>query len=427
MYENGKKARPSDRAFSYLLSYRVFSETYQKSKLSENALFFGLIDGIRMIIDSLFISDSLSELHHSHLIKAVNKNYYDGFNKPLFLNYKNIIDACLISIDSFPEDCITKSGIIKARKQFLNAVKYSVHQLKTDIILLAASTKRLFGKNADERVNTEGILISNGFTLSEYFPDILFTNGDNGTALILEMEIEAALKKIKMINEPDVLHLADVGHLSKDKIIVINGLGLLGMSALEYLIDNNINDEQIIVISNYTKDLKALINGRDIKLYQNLKLIEKEIANNIELIINCTHNSTNLIDYEAINHIQNGQQINVIDVAVPYGFPEEEFLKCKNINRQDGGNAYIENGLEFFFNPEICGLTENVLYGCFAETVVLAAYLKANPNEILNLKEFDFFNVNHKTKKLIKTLFEKYKIGISPVPYNFNKRMMEEK
>ncbi|MCX6153427.1 MAG: hypothetical protein NT007_04625 [Candidatus Kapabacteria bacterium] len=205
--------------------------------------------------------------------------------------------------------------------------------------------------------------------------------------------------------------------------IVINGLGLLGLSALEFLIDRNIDDEQIIVISNYTKDLKELINGKNIKLYQNLKLIDKGIASNIELIINCTHNATNIIDFEAITHIQNGQQINVIDVAVPYGFPEEEFLKCKNVKRQDGGNAYIEKGLEFFFNPEICGLTENVLYGCFAETVVLSAYLKANPNEILNLKDFDFFNVNKKTKNFVKTLFEKYKIGIAPEPYNFNRRM----
>ena len=143
----------------------------------------------------------------------------------------------------------------------------------------------------------------------------------------------------------------------------------------------------------------------------------------IELIINCTHNPINLIDFETINHIQSGQTVNIIDVAVPYGFPEEEYLKCSNVNRQDGGNAYIENGLEYFFNPEICGLTENVIYGCFAETMCLAAYLKENPSDFEHIKDFDFFNVNRKTKDFVKGLFNKYQIGISPEPFNFNKRM----
>ncbi|MCX6155215.1 MAG: hypothetical protein NT007_13760, partial [Candidatus Kapabacteria bacterium] len=204
----------------------------------------------------VFMANILDYKMQTNYRNFLGKNIGSEIFRPMFLEFNNVLNGCLIQLDIFPEDCITKSGIIKARKQFLNAVKYSVHQLKTDIILLAASTKRLFGKNADERVNSEGLLISNGFTLSEYFPDILFTNGDNGTALILEMEIEANLQEILSNNhKPN---------------IVINGLGLLGLSALEFLIDRNIDDEQIIVISNYTKDLKELINGKNIKLYQNL-------------------------------------------------------------------------------------------------------------------------------------------------------------
>ena len=89
--------------------------------------------------------------------------------------------------------------------------------------------------------------------------------------------------------------------------------------------------------------------------------IESIDRHKIRAIINCTHNPEQIISAEKINHIQNGQSINVIDVAVPYGFPEAEFSKCHNVYRQDGGNAYMNNTLEFFFNPELCALTENVL------------------------------------------------------------------
>ncbi len=361
-----------------------------------------------MELDCLFISDSMSEYHLEWLIKSIGKSNCIDYNKPLLLKYYNYSKCCLISINSLPQEFLNKVGIIKARKQFLNAVKYSVENLQSEIILLAASTKRLFGKNLEERVDSNGILSINGNTLNEFYPNVLFTNGDNGTSIILDMEIESNLSKINKDNPKPYF--------------VINGLGLLGMSSLEYLLSSHINDEQIIVISNYTKDLKEVINGREIKLFQNILQIDKEIGNKIELIINCTHNPTNIIDLKAINHIQNGQQIYVIDVAVPYGFPEEEYLKCKNVIRQDGGNAYIEKGLEFFFNPELCGLTENVLYGCFAETIALSAYLKENPNEFLNIRDYDFFNVNKKTKKFVKDLFDKYGIGIAPKPYNFMKR-----
>jgi hypothetical protein len=80
------------------------------------------------------------------------------------------------------------------------------------------------------------------------------------------------------------------------------------------------------------------------------------------------------------------------------------------------------NGLEFYFNPDICGLTENVLYGCFAETMCLAAFLKENLDKKDFLHDFDFFNVNKETKSFVKSLFDKYGVGIAPVPYNFNKR-----
>ncbi|MBM2815773.1 MAG: hypothetical protein HW421_2535 [Ignavibacteria bacterium] len=335
----------------------------------------------------------------------------DSFYKPQFLEFSNSITGSLIAIDIFPGAFLCKTGIIKARRQFLQALKYSVDNLDVRIVLLAASTKRLFGKEIELRVNWDGLLDDMGFTLQELYPHILFTNGDNGTAAILNMEIDSILKKAEIITGKN--------------IVIINGLGLLGLDSLEYLLGKNLTDEQIIIISNHTMDLKELIGDRNISVFPNIKSIKIEDNDKIRSIINCTHNPSSLITADNLQFIQNGQSIHVIDVAVPYGFPEDEYKKCKNVFRQDGGNAYIENGLEFFFNPEICGLTEKIIYGCFAETIALSAYLKENPEELDYIRCFDYFNVNKKTKDFVKSLFQKYGIGNAPEPFNFNKLVVQ--
>ena len=363
--------------------------------------------------DFVLFSNLLTKKSQEEIIISQGSPILGSFYKPIFLEYNKITIGSLIALEHFPEDCLSKNGIIKARKQFLSALKYAIEELNAKIVLLAASTKRLFGKEIELKVNWDGHLDNSGFTLRELYPQILFTNGDNGTAAILNMEIDSIFQKAEII--------------SQNNAVIINGLGLLGLDSLEYLIDKNISDEQIIIISSHTKDLKELISSRYIKIFPDIKSIEVNDIDKIRSIINCTHNPSSLITFDNLKHIQNGQTIHVIDVAVPYGFPEEEYCKCNNIYRQDGGNAYIENGLEFFFNPEICGLTENVLYGCFAETVAISSYLKENPEEIGKISELDLFNVNKKTKNFVMELFIKYGIGIAPVPFNFNKRISEEK
>lgn len=384
-----------------------------------------------MKLDYLFFSNLLDNKSKNDFKISQGNPILYSFYKPVFVEYNNSSLGSLIALNNFPEDCISKNGIIKARKQFLQALKYSVENFKVNVVLLAASTKRLFGKEIELRVNWDGHLDNSGFTLRELYPEILFTNGDNGTAAILDMEVDAILEKIKLSSENiDSCKFLNYDHTCSGSII-INGLGLLGTNTLKHLIEKQFCDYQVIVISNHTKELDEIIGKSNVSVFTHINEIENHCCmgykNNIKLIVNCTHHPNQIITSNSINHIQNGQTIHVIDVAVPYGFPEEEFNKCQNVIRQDGGNAYIENGLNFWFNPEICGLTENVLYGCFAETVAISSYLKENPEEIENIRKLDLFNVNKETKNFVKELFKKYGIGIAPVPFNFNKRISEEK
>jgi hypothetical protein len=374
--------------------------------------------------DFCFLGNILNFIHSKNLDIALNLNNNNFYNPTFFNCYS--FDGSTIMLNSHPDEFICKNGIIKARIQFLHALKYAVENLKVKIVLLAASTKRLFGKEIELKVNWDGKVVDNGFTLRELYPDILFTNGDNGTSVILDMEIEDNLKNLKIDKENPIICDCYPKEKKCSGAVIINGLGLLGTNSLKHMVDKHFCDNQVIVISNHTKELDEIIGKSNIAVYSHINEIQNhpclKISNNVKMIINCTHHPSQIITAESISKIQNGQNIHVIDVAVPYGFPEEEYNKCKNVTRQDGGNAFIEKGLEFYFNPELCGLTENVLYGCFAETVVLSAFLKENPDKEEYLKSFDYFNVNETTKNFVKELFDKNNIGISPKPYNFMKR-----
>ncbi len=381
--------------------------------------------------DFVFLSNLLGKTSQIEFKISQGNPNLDAFYKPQLLEFNDTFIGSLIALDTLPDECISKSGIVKARKQFLEAVKYAVDKLEVKVILLAASTKRLFGKEIELKVNWEGQLDDDGFTLRELYPYVIFTNGDNGTANVLDMEVESILQADNIIPEcADSCGSMNDSHQCSGSVI-INGLGLLGTNSLLHLIENNYCDNQVIVISNHTKELTEIIGNRKVKVYSHINEIKDHCClgenNHVKMIVNCTHHPTQMISANSISHIKNGKPLHVIDVAVPYGFPEEEYGKCSNVIRQDGGNAYVEHGLEYFFNPEICGLTENVIYGCFAETMCLAAYLKENPNKKEYVNGFDFFNVNKKTKDFVKGLFINYGIGISPKPYNYMKQEPEDK
>jgi hypothetical protein len=378
-----------------------------------------------MQIDGLFVTDSSTKNNNRMVQISMGDFFENDYSKPMLFELAHNKTYGLTVLNVFPMEILTKEGIVNARRQFLRVLERNVNNYIPKVVLLAASTKRLFGKEIELRVNQEGNLDDSGFTLREQYPDLLFTNGDNGTSVILEMEIESVLEreKIKSGNE-NLCNYSMRGYQCSGSVI-INGLGLLGTNSLLQLINKQFCDKQVIIISNHTKELDSIIGKKNVSVFSNIKEIQNHCClgnnNHVKLIVNCTHHPSQMITADSIAHIQNGQVVNVIDVAVPYGFPEDEFLKCSNVIRQDGGNAFVENGLMFYFNPEICGLTENVLYGCFAEAVVLTAYLKENPEEYQNLRCYDFFNVNIKTKNFVKGLFDKYGIGIAPKPYNFMK------
>ncbi len=224
------------------------------------------------------------------------------------------------------------------------------------IILFAAGTKRLFSKSEFAGIRRD-------------YPGVVFTIGDNGTALAMLSEVVHAIESREI----------------KDgsKIAILGPNGFLGEAA--------------------TKFLRLL--GLD-----NLRLLSASKENpfadvhGVELIIACSHHASLKLRADILDHISGGNGAHVIDVCRPANLSRREFMKCRNIIRQDSGMVY-NAGIRYVFPLGArfvlrrLGISTEILYGCFGEAVALSAL----PGE--DLMMFDFLSVNRETMKLLEHAF----------------------
>ena len=106
------------------------------------------------------------------------------------------------------EEMYSRDGRKKAKAVFVEAVAWAEQQ-GAKVVLLAASTKRLFGRDGAE--------------LKARFPDMVFTIGDNGTAQLLCADIERALQRSRLEGR-------------QARILVIGPYGILGQAVSDYLL-----------------------------------------------------------------------------------------------------------------------------------------------------------------------------------------------
>ena len=267
---------------------------------------------------------------------------YGKYFKPMeyFLDEN---EGSVYCINSSPHDLLNRQGIREARKQFFAALKHA-RDNGAKVVLFAASLKRLFGAEQNELVDYDGVVSLDGKTIMDWFPEILFTNGDNGTAVILRDEIDGILEK------------ATIG-VNRGYVAVLGG-GLLGVEAIKHLRAKGLKDKQIKVVSTMSNDIKSIANGTEIGVFDTVANIDVDV----NTLLCCTHNKPLSAD-----DVENLGIKHVLDVAVPAGFTEEQYFKCKNVYRQDGGNAYNPY-IDFFFDSSIIGLAPKEMYGCFCRS-----------------------------------------------------------
>ncbi|OPL12085.1 MAG: hypothetical protein AVO34_02430 [Firmicutes bacterium ML8_F2] len=248
------------------------------------------------------------------------------------------------ALDIVTEDLYTSEGRQKAKDYFIDAVQWAKGN-GAKVILLAASTKRLFGEDANQ--------------LRKLFPDLTFTIGDNGTFYLLREETLRALENAGL--KP--------GHC---RIAILGPYGFLGEMMIEALIKKGYD---IIGAGPNISALKRITAKYGIDTYRTFAEM-----NAVDAVVACTHSKKIRLTAESVKLIRRpNRKLLVIDVAEPSNLKYREFQRCKEVViRQDAGNAYSPK-LKYVLGAisyRMFRLTRGVTFGCFAEALSIASEIK---------------------------------------------------
>jgi hypothetical protein len=319
-------------------------------------------------LDVVFISNMRDEVDRQRYLGEWHPacGHFDGPRYRI-----NGVAGRIRALDSIAQDFLGSEGKRRAREQFITAVEWAEAK-GAKVVLLAASTKRLFGED--------------GRLPKEKFPKLLFTIGDNGTTLLLQNEVLRAFREAGLSPE-------------KSRIGILGPYGLLGEQMIEAL---KAKGYTMIGAGPYVFGLDRIAGHYGIEVCQTINQMGK-----VDAIVACTHSEKIRLTASSIDHIRrNGRKLLVIDVAEPSNLIEEEYCKCRDrVVRQDAGNAYSDN-LKNVLGPISYGmlrLTRGVIFGCFAEALCLAAALQRGEE----VQKLDWFRVNGSNMKVVEELFIK--------------------
>lgn len=282
------------------------------------------------------------------------------------------------------EEMMSKEGRRLAKQQFIAATEWA-EKNGARVVLLAASTKRLFGRDGAE--------------LKARFPNLLFTIGDNGTAHMLQADVFRALSQC---------------HLGPDhtRVMVIGPYGILGRCVTRSLVAAGYE------VIGYGANEAALAEVAE--EFHIVTTYDIEHAGTVDAVIACTHSTPVKLSANDVNELRRSwRKLLVVDVAEPANLAQEEYARCREVTvRQDAGNAYspqlhyVLGGLSW----RLLMLSRGVMFGCFAEAMTLhhAIYQRGQ----LALAERNWFVVDSDGMALIERAFAD--IGFSvPAPRCF--------
>jgi len=309
------------------------------------------------------------------------------YNGPRF--YFHGVSGRTRAICSISEDISHAHTAIKAKEQCISAIEYA-QEKGAKIILLAASTKRLFGLHGEE--------------IKDMFPGLLFTIGDNGTFFLLLSETLRAFNKAGL--SPD-----------NSRVCVVGPYGLLGELIIKHLVERKFS---IVGLGSSQSRLDKMHEKYGIQTSTTYEDLGK-----VDAVIACTHSKVVKLTKERVDLIRKpNQKLLVIDVSEPSNLTKAEYKKSKDfVIRQDAGNGYSPN-LKYVLGVityKMFRLTRGVTFGCFMEALVWQLAVRNNPTDIF-FRSLDLFNINDENMKIISDLFKKYDVRI-PYPRNFGKRV----
>lgn len=335
------------------------------------------------IVDAVFITNMRDETDRRRYLGKWDpkEGHFDG---PRYVIH-GVLGRTRI-INTVTDDLGSDHGKERAQQQFIAAAEWARNH-GAKVILLAAATKRLFGETNDR--------------LQKMFPELLFTIGDNGTTLVLLNEIKRAFKEAGL-------------NPGNSRIGVLGPYGFLGELVTKDLTEKGY---KVIGVGPNQTALKRMAKNYNIEICRNFNEVGE-----VDAVVACTHSERVRLNDLAIDFLRRkNRKLLVVDVAEPSNLRKEELEKCKEIViRQDAGNAYSPN-LKYVLGAisyKMLRLTRGVTFGCFAETLSIAASIKRGEN----VKDVNWFSVNNENMKTVSHLFSK--VGfILPSPRCFGKKI----
>lgn len=278
----------------------------------------------------------------------------------------------------------SRDGRQKAKAAFVRAVEWSAEQ-GAKVILLAASTKRLFGRDGAE--------------LKRQFPHLLFTLGDNGTALLLCHDIDRALARTGLEGR-------------RPRLLVLGAYGILGTAVCEHLRARGLD---FVGFGSNPALLKTFAREHGVPVVSDL-----EQVGHVDLVVACTHGAESKLTAAHIARLRrNHRRLVVIDVAEPANLERDVWLECRDqLVRQDAGNAYSPD-LHYVlgsFSHRRLMLPRGTVFGCFAEAMALHHAIYREHNHTLLTQ--DWFAVHAANQALVAEAFKSVNVGL-PEPCSF--------
>jgi predicted amino acid dehydrogenase len=294
------------------------------------------------------------------------------------------IAAAVRGINATADEMYTREGRKKAKAIFVEATQWAQDQ-GAKVVLLAASTKRLFGRDGAE--------------LKALFPNLVFTIGDNGTGSLLCQDVDRALAQAGLMQHGE-------GEHRLPRILVIGPYGLLGDVVSRHLLNQG---HHVVGFGANAKLLHEYSSETGLPISEDL-----QTAGEFDLVVACTHSQEAKLSQQSIEWLRrSNRRLLVVDVAEPANLDAHTLAQCAHhVVRQDAGNAYASS-LKYVLGAwswRKLHLARGTVFGCFAEAMALyhAIYRQ---HDHLALKR-NWFDINPFNITLVNEAFKDLEIGL---------------
>ncbi|MDF2152810.1 hypothetical protein [Vibrio sp. CAU 1672] len=341
----------------------------------------------RSKLDVVFISNVRDEEERALFFPAGSSHMAQVLGPRMHING---VAGQVCGFNFTAEEMYSRKGRKHAKQAFVEAVKWAQQQ-GAKVVLLAASTKRLFGHD--------------GVELKKMFPEILFTIGDNGTAHLLCSDVDRGLEKAGFANQ-------------RPRILVIGTYGILGSAVCRHL---HQQQHDFVGFGANPVWLEKFARETNYPTVNDLNEVGK-----VDMVVTCTHGAESKLTVDVIEQLRRrNRKLLVVDVAEPANLERDVYNQCSDrVVRQDAGNGYSRD-LHYVLGPlgyKSLMLSRGTIFGCFAEAMALyhAIYRKNN----LALRNRDWFDVSSENQAIIAEAFRSLQMGL-PTPHCFGREVLD--